>query len=163
MERLVAEVAGCPLFAFVKEDEDLYPHLDYSPVAERTRLAAAAIQRSLTQRDGRELLFAPHISGAPHEIVDTVLAVLDAGATAVMFSETFAGGTVRMVREATRACQPAGPVRAQRRHRRQDARRYLARGHRPAGPPGRHRFPADRPRAARRALYPPLWGRMASF
>ncbi len=102
VEHLVAEVAGCPLFAFVKEDEDLYPHLDYSPVAERTRLAAAAIQRSLSQRDGRALLFAPHISGAPHEIVDTVLSVLDAGATAVMFSESFAGGTVRMVREATR-------------------------------------------------------------
>jgi len=102
VERLVAEVAGCPLFAFVKEDEDLYPHLDYSPVAERTRLAAAAIQRSLAQRDGRDLIFAPHISGAPHEIVDTVLAVLEAGATAVMFSESFAGGAVRMVREATR-------------------------------------------------------------
>jgi hypothetical protein len=34
--------------------------------------------------------------------LDTVRAVIDAGATAVMFSETFAGGTVRMVREATR-------------------------------------------------------------
>jgi hypothetical protein len=32
----------------------------------------------------------------------TVHAVVEAGATAVMFSETFAGGTVRMVREAVR-------------------------------------------------------------
>ena len=99
---LVAQVADCPLFMFVKEDEDLYPNLDYSPVAERTRLAAAAIERAQDQRQGRGLLFAPHISGAPHEIVDTVMAVMEAGATAVMFSETFAGGTVRMVREATR-------------------------------------------------------------
>jgi ribulose 1,5-bisphosphate carboxylase large subunit-like protein len=54
-------------------------------------------------------MFAPHVSGAPHEIVDTVQAVLEVGATAVMFSETFAGGTVRMVREATktRATPPA--------------------------------------------------------
>src|SRR5207302_4645648 len=44
----------------------------------------------------------PHVTGSPHEILDTVFAVLDAGATGVMFSETFAGGTVRMVLEATR-------------------------------------------------------------
>src|SRR4029077_8821140 len=39
--------------------------------------------------------------GSPHEILDTVHAVLEAGATGVMFSESFSGGTVRMVREAT--------------------------------------------------------------
>ena len=37
--RIVDEVAGCPLLMFIKEDEDLYPNLDYSPVAERTRRA----------------------------------------------------------------------------------------------------------------------------
>ena len=47
-------------------------------------------------------MYAPHVSGAPHEIVETVLAALDAGASGVMFSETYAGGAVRMVREATR-------------------------------------------------------------
>jgi ribulose-bisphosphate carboxylase large chain len=99
---LVEEVAQCPLFLFVKEDEDLYPKLDYSPVAERTRLAVAAIERARDRRDGRGLIFAPHISGAPHEILSSVHAVLEAGATGVMFSESFAGGTVRMVREATR-------------------------------------------------------------
>lgn len=99
---LVEEVAQCPLFLFVKEDEDLYPKLDYSPVAERTRLAVAAIARAREKREGRGLIFAPHISGAPHEILDSVHAVLQAGATGVMFSESFAGGTVRMVREATR-------------------------------------------------------------
>ena len=35
--KLVAEAAECPLLLFVKEDEDLYPNLDYSPVAERVR------------------------------------------------------------------------------------------------------------------------------
>jgi ribulose 1,5-bisphosphate carboxylase large subunit-like protein len=102
VEHLVAEVAACPLFLFIKEDEDLYPNLDYSPAAERTRRAAAAIQRSMEQRGGLGVLFAPHISGAPHEILDTLHAVVEAGATAVMFSETFSGGEVRMVREATR-------------------------------------------------------------
>jgi len=102
VEALVEEIAACPLFLFVKEDEDLYPNLEYSPVKERARRAMAAIRRERDKRNGLGLLFAPHISGAPHEIIDTVHAVLEAGANAVMFSETFAGGTVRMVREATR-------------------------------------------------------------
>ena len=101
-EALVAQVAECRLFMFVKEDEDLYPNLDYAPVKERTSRAIKAINRAKEKRNGQGLLFAPHISGAPHEILDTVFAALDAGASAVMFSETFAGGTVRMVREATR-------------------------------------------------------------
>ena len=35
-------------------------------------------------------------------IVETAKAALEAGATGLMFSETFAGGTVRMIRETTR-------------------------------------------------------------
>jgi ribulose 1,5-bisphosphate carboxylase large subunit-like protein len=99
---LVAEVARCPLFMFIKEDEDLYPKLDYSPVRERARLAAEAIDKAKDKRGGLGLIFAPHVSGAPHEILESVFAVLDAGASGVMFSESFAGGTVRMVREATK-------------------------------------------------------------
>ena len=104
---LVEEIASCPLFCFVKEDENLYPKLDYSPAVERTRQAVAAIGRAKDQRGGLGIIFSPHITGAPHEILDTVHAVLDAGASGLMFSETFAGGTVRMVREATRHL--AGP------------------------------------------------------
>lgn len=100
--QLVAEAAECPLFLFVKEDEDLYPHLDYSPVGQRTRRAVEAIERAREKRQGKGLIFAPHITGSPHEILDTLSGVLEAGATGVMFSETFAGGTIRMVREATR-------------------------------------------------------------
>ena len=99
---MVAEAARCSLFMFVKEDENLYPDLDYSPVVERTRRAVAAIDRAKANRDSRGLIFAPHVGGAPHEILETVHAVLEAGATGVMFSETYAGGTVRMVREATK-------------------------------------------------------------
>ena len=102
VERLVAEAAKCPLFMFIKEDENLYPNLPYSPAAERTRRAVEAIERARDDRGGLGLIFAPHITAAPHEILDTVQAVLEAGATGVMFSETFAGGTVRLVREATK-------------------------------------------------------------
>ncbi len=102
VDRLVGEVAGSRLLMFVKEDEDLYPNLDYSPVGERTRRAVRAIERARDSRGGLGLIYAPHISGAPHEILDTLHAVLEAGANGVMFSETFAGGAVRMVREATR-------------------------------------------------------------
>ncbi len=102
VERLVSEVAGSKLLMFVKEDEDLYPNLDYSPVGERTHRAIQAIERAREARGGLGLIYAPHVSGAPHEILDTIHAVLEAGANGVMFSETYAGGTVRMVREATR-------------------------------------------------------------
>jgi ribulose-bisphosphate carboxylase large chain len=107
--KLVQEVAGCPLFLFVKEDEDLYPNLAYCPVAERTRLAQQAIEKAREKRRGLGLIFAPHITGAPHEILATAQAALDAGATGLMLSETFAGGTVRLLREATKG-RPILPV-----------------------------------------------------
>ena len=40
------------------------------------------------------------MTGAPHEILASVEAVVEEGATGVMFSESFANGCVRMVREA---------------------------------------------------------------
>lgn len=100
--RIMGDVAGCPLLMFIKEDEDLYPDLDYSPVAERTKKALEAIEKAKAERGGLGMVFAPHVSGAPNEILETVHAVVAAGATGVMFSETYATGTVRMVREATK-------------------------------------------------------------
>jgi len=99
---LVEQAAASPLFMFIKEDEDLYPNLDYSPVAERTRRAVAAIKKVQDKRGGLKVIFAPHISSAPHELRATLDAVVEAGATAVMLSETFAGGAYRLVREATK-------------------------------------------------------------
>ncbi|MDZ4857643.1 MAG: RuBisCO large subunit C-terminal-like domain-containing protein [Candidatus Hydrogenedentes bacterium] len=101
VEFLVEEAAHCKLFLFVKEDEDLYPDLDYSPVRERARRAMAAIERVQDKRDGLGIIFAPHVTGSPSEILDTVHGVLEHGVRGLMFSETFATGTVRMVREAT--------------------------------------------------------------
>jgi len=99
---LVGDAARQPLFLFVKEDENLVPNLDYSPVVNRTRQAVIAIEQAQDERAGRGLIFAPHVTGSPHQLLDTVHAVLEAGATGVMFSESFAIGAVRMVREATK-------------------------------------------------------------
>lgn len=99
---LMEEASACPLFLFVKEDENLYPRLDYSPVKERARRGVEAIKRQQDKRGGKGIIFAPHLTGAPHEILESVHAVVEAGATGVMFSESFANGTVRMVREATK-------------------------------------------------------------
>jgi ribulose 1,5-bisphosphate carboxylase large subunit-like protein len=99
---LLQDIARCPLFMFVKEDENLYPSVPYSPVAARTQQAVAAIERSGAHRGDKGLVFAPHVTSAPHLILDAVHSALDAGARGVMFSESFAGGTVRMVREATK-------------------------------------------------------------
>lgn len=101
-EKLVEEVAAEPLFMFIKEDEDLYPNLEYSPVRERAHRAQLAIRRAREKRGGLGLVFATHISGAPGEILDTLYVVLEEGVNGVMFSETFAGGTVRLVRNATK-------------------------------------------------------------
>ena len=76
--------------------------MDYSPVSQRVQKAVEAIERSKDKRGGKGSIFAPHITGAPQEMLETLHAVVDAGATGVMFSETFVGGTVRMVREATK-------------------------------------------------------------
>jgi ribulose 1,5-bisphosphate carboxylase large subunit-like protein len=99
---LVEQGARCPLLTFVKEDENLYPDLDYSPVSERVRQAEAAIARVRDSRNNPGLVFAPHITAAPHQMLDVLNAALDAGARGVMFSEMFAEGLVRMVREATK-------------------------------------------------------------
>jgi ribulose-bisphosphate carboxylase large chain len=99
---LVEEAAACPLFLFVKEDENLYPRLDYAPVQERVHRAVESIKRAQDKRGRKGLIFAPHITGAPHEILESAHAIIEAGANGVMLSESFAGGTVRMVREATK-------------------------------------------------------------
>lgn len=99
---LVAQAAECPLFMFVKEDEDLYPDLDYSPVRERARLALAGIERARAKRGGLGIIFATHITSAPHQLRANLEAALEAGVSGVMLSETFAGGAYRMVREATK-------------------------------------------------------------
>jgi ribulose-bisphosphate carboxylase large chain len=99
---IVEEVAGEPLFLFIKEDENLIPDLDYCPVVDRTRNALAAIERVRAQRGGRGLIYAPHLTSPPHKFRDTVLKVLETGVNGIMFSEQYVGGAVRAVREWTK-------------------------------------------------------------
>jgi ribulose 1,5-bisphosphate carboxylase large subunit-like protein len=98
---LVRGVAGNPLFGFAKEDENLVPGATFCPLAARAKEAAAAIRERADKRGGRGLLFAPHITAPPALLMGYLAAALEAGLNAVMFSDQFVGGTLRMVREAT--------------------------------------------------------------
>lgn len=51
---LVEQAARCPLFLFVKEDENLYPHVDYAPVRQRTERAWRRSSGSATNVAARE-------------------------------------------------------------------------------------------------------------
>ena len=48
------------------------------------RRAVAAIERAGEKRRGKGLIFAPHITAAPHELPEILCAVIEAGATAVI-------------------------------------------------------------------------------
>ena len=98
---LVGEVAGEPLFMFIKEDENLMPGLDYCSVVSRTRKALAAIRHVQDARGGRGLIYAPHVTAPPQELRDTVMRVLETGVNGIMFSEQYTGGSVRAVRDWT--------------------------------------------------------------
>ena len=50
---------------FIKEDEDLYPDLDYSPVAERTTRRHRGDRAGRDQRGGLGLVYSPARHGAP--------------------------------------------------------------------------------------------------
>ena len=99
---LVRGIAGNPLFGFAKEDENLVPGAAFCPLAQRAREAVAAVREQMPRRGGRGLLFAPHITAPPDRLMRHLETALEAGVSAVMFSEQFAGGTTRMVREQTK-------------------------------------------------------------
>ena len=127
------------------------PNLDYSPVAERVRQGGGG-HRAGARRSGggKGLIFAPHITGAPHEMLETA-ARGDRGRGHRRDVQRDLcrrhGADGPRGHEAPAAA--AGHLRPQRRHRREDPRRHLARSDRPVGPAGRHRFPPDGPDPAR--------------
>ena len=98
---LVEGVAGETLFMFAKEDENLLPDLDYSPVVLRAEKSVQVIHRLLGSRNGRGLIFAPHVTSPPHLFLETVRGVLETSVNGIMFSEQFTGGSVRAVRDMT--------------------------------------------------------------
>ncbi|MBZ5562635.1 MAG: hypothetical protein LAP13_09460 [Acidobacteriia bacterium] len=99
--QLVEGIAGEPLFLFAKEDENLLPDLAYCPVVERTRKALGAIERLKERRGGRGLIYAPHVTCPPQQLLETVQRVLETGVNGIMFSEQYTGGSVRAVRDLT--------------------------------------------------------------
>ena len=101
--QLVEGVAGEPLFMLVKEDENLLPGLGYCPVVSRARKAFEVIRRWQARRGGRGLIYAPHVTCPPPQLLDTVRRVLETGVNGIMFSEQYTGGSVRAVRDLTAA------------------------------------------------------------
>ncbi|MHB9023267.1 MAG: hypothetical protein ACYC7E_03705 [Armatimonadota bacterium] len=98
---LVRGIAGNPLFGFAKEDENLVPGATFCPLAARARAAQAAIREETSRRNGRGFFYAPHITAPPDLLLRHLDEALAAGANAIMFSDQFSGGTLRMVRERT--------------------------------------------------------------
>jgi ribulose 1,5-bisphosphate carboxylase large subunit-like protein len=56
----------------------------------------------MDRRGGRGILFAPHITAPPDRLLRNLDVALEAGVSAVMFSDQFVGGTTRIVREHTK-------------------------------------------------------------
>jgi ribulose-bisphosphate carboxylase large chain len=99
---IVREAAANPLFLFVKEDENYLPGVPFAALRERLRSALAAVREVADQRGDKGLIYAPHITAPPAMMVDYAKMAVDAGANGIMFSELFAGGSMRIAREMTR-------------------------------------------------------------
>ena len=99
---IVVQAAANPLFIFVKEDENYLPGVPFAPLSERLKHALAAVRRVADQRGGKGLIYAPHITAPPNIIAEYVKMCMDAGVNGVMFSDLFAGGALRMVRDMTK-------------------------------------------------------------
>ena len=98
----VAAAAANPLFLFVKEDEELLPGAPFCPLRERARLSSEAIA-ACTRADGSRIIYAPHVGSHPGVLLDNVRTAVEAGARAIMFSEYYLHGALRLVRGALEA------------------------------------------------------------
>ena len=98
---ILAESAANPLFMFIKEDENFLPGVSFAPLVERVKCALDAIRSVADARAGKGLIFAPHVTSPPHLLADAVMSVVEAGVNGIMFSEYYAGGSTRLVRELT--------------------------------------------------------------
>ena len=98
----VGAAAAHPLFLFVKEDEELLPGAPFCPLRERVRLSVRAVARA-RRDDGSRVIYAPHVGAHPGALLETVRAAVEEGARAVMFSEYYAHGSLRLVRDALQA------------------------------------------------------------
>ncbi len=95
----VGAAAGNPLFMFVKEDEELLPNVGFCPLKERVRLSSERVRRAEGERGGGSIVYAPHVTSNPSVLLDNVRVAIEAGATGLMFSEYYTGGSLRLVRD----------------------------------------------------------------
>ena len=95
----VAAAADNPLFLFIKEDEDLLPDVPFCPLRKRVHLSTNAIKRA-SRFGGGSIIYAPHIGSNPAIIVDNARAAVEEGAKAIMFSQYYLHGCLRLVRDA---------------------------------------------------------------
>ncbi|MAE62757.1 MAG: hypothetical protein CMJ18_00675 [Phycisphaeraceae bacterium] len=100
--RVISEVAPNPMLLFLKEDEHFFPDVDFSPLRERLKPALKVIADCQSERGGKQLIFAPHIGSPLHVFEENLRIALDCGVNAVMFSEYYSGGLVRLVRDKTK-------------------------------------------------------------
>ncbi len=156
VERLVAEVAGHPLLMFIKEDEDLYPNLDYSPVAERTRRAVACDRARQGPARGPRAVYSPHVTGATERDRRHGSRSARRRGLGGHVQRDLRGGYGSLgSRGHEGPAEPPGDLRPQRRDRGQDPI-DLAGGDRLPRPARRHRLPPDRPAPSRPTPDPPL-------
>ena len=95
---LVDGVAGETLFMFVKEDENLFPHLPYCPVISRAQksIRSHSPPARVAGWSGTDLCPAYHVA-SPLVRSKRLSSVLETGVNGLMFSEQFTGGSVRSV------------------------------------------------------------------
>ncbi|MFZ2657458.1 MAG: RuBisCO large subunit C-terminal-like domain-containing protein [Victivallales bacterium] len=99
---IIRHAVSNPMFIFVKEDENFLPGVAFAPLRERLKSAVKAIDNSVSSRNGKGVIYAPHITSNPGVLAENVKAVVDSGINGIMLSEYFTGGSYRVVREITR-------------------------------------------------------------
>jgi ribulose-bisphosphate carboxylase large chain len=99
---IIRQAVSNPMFLFVKEDENFLPGVRFAPLRDRLKFAVKALNESASDRNGKGIIFAPHITSNPKILADTVKAAVDSGVNGVMLSEYFTGGSYRLVRELTK-------------------------------------------------------------
>jgi ribulose 1,5-bisphosphate carboxylase large subunit-like protein len=98
----VAAAAANPLFLFIKEDEELLPAAPFCPLRQRVRLATGAIADS-QRTDGSRIIYAPHVGSHAGILLDHVRVAVEEGTRAIMFSEYYLHGSLRLVRDVLQA------------------------------------------------------------
>ncbi|MFA6472497.1 MAG: RuBisCO large subunit C-terminal-like domain-containing protein [Candidatus Latescibacterota bacterium] len=99
---IIRQAVSNPMFLFVKEDENFLPGVAFAPLRERLKSAVKALKDGINGRNGKGIVFAPHITSNPETFRENVRIAVDSGVNGVMLSEYFTGGSYRLVREMTK-------------------------------------------------------------